>query len=119
MRLGSARSVGILAERSSTSCGRPSTTRRADASMVTVNAWGLAAAIVMWVAGLTVILVATAPGETRVLWRRPTRPRRHVDLRRSLADIAGSDGDVVDSRKIRDAPALASRRDPFEQRQRV
>jgi hypothetical protein len=87
--------------------------------MVTVNAWGLAAAVVMWVAGLTVILVATAPGETRVLWPWPTRPRRHLDLRRSVADLAGSDGDVVDSRQIRDAPASASRRDPFDQRQRV
>src|SRR3954462_6502340 len=119
MRLRSARSVGILSERSSMSCGRPSTTRRADASMVTGNAWGIAAAIVMWVAGLTGILVATAPGETRVLWRWPTRPRRRLDLRRSFAALAGSDGDVVDSRQIRDAPASASRRDPFEQRQRV
>jgi hypothetical protein len=84
---------------------------------MTGNVWGLAAAIVMWVAGLTVILVATAPGEARVLWRWPTRPRRHLDLRRCIAHLAGFD--VVDSRQIRDAPASASRRDPFDQRQRV
>lgn len=87
--------------------------------MTANDAWGIAAAIVMWVAGLRGILVVTAPEETRVLWRWPTRPRRHLDLRRPLADLAGSDGDVVDSRQIRDAPASASRRDPLDQRQRV
>lgn len=84
--------------------------------MLTGNAWGIAAAIVMWVAGFTAILVATAPGETRVVWPLPTRPRRHLDRRRSFTDPAGSEGDVVDSRQIRDAPASASRRDPVDQR---
>jgi hypothetical protein len=87
--------------------------------MVTGSAWGIAAAIVMWAAGLTAILVATAPEETRMSWRWPTRPRRRLDLRRSSADLAGSDGDVVDARQIRDAPTSASRRDPLDQPQRV
>src|SRR3954467_2403747 len=101
------------------SCGCPSTTRRPDVSMVTANAWGIAAAIVMWVAGLTGILVTTAPEETRVLWRWPPRPRRHLEPRRSLSALAGSVGDVVDSRQIRNAPASPSRRDLFDQWQRV
>jgi hypothetical protein len=84
--------------------------------MVTGNAWGIAAAIVLWVAGFMAILVATAPGETPVVWPWPTRPRRRLDRRRSFADPAGSEGDVVDSRQTRDAPASASRRDPFDQR---
>jgi hypothetical protein len=70
---------------------------------VTVNAWGIAAAIVVWVAGLTGILLTTAPQETRALWRWSTRPRRDLGARRSLADIPSSDGDVVDSRHTGDA----------------
>jgi hypothetical protein len=78
---------------------------------VTSDAWGIAAAIVLWVAGLTGILLTTAPEETRALWRRSTRPRRHLDARPSFADLSGSDGDVVDSRQIRDARASGSRRE--------
>jgi hypothetical protein len=80
--------------------------------VVTPNAWEIAAAIVVWVAGLTIILVTTAPEETQAFWGSTTRPRRHRHPRRSFP---GSDGDVVDSRHIRDAPASASRRDLFVQ----
>lgn len=78
---------------------------------MTSNAWGIAAAIVLWVAGLTGILLTTAPEETRAFWRRSTRPRRHLDARPAFADLSGSDGDVVDSRQIRDARASGSRRE--------
>jgi hypothetical protein len=87
--------------------------------LVIADAWGIAAAIVMWVAGLTAILVTTAPEETRAFERWPARRRRHLDPHRSFANLAGSDGDVVDSRRVLDAPASASRRDLFDQRQRV
>ena len=80
--------------------------------MVTPNAWEIAAAIVLWVAGLAGILVTTAPEQTQALWRWSTRLRRHRDSRRSLS---GSDGDVVDSRHIGHVPASASRRDLFVQ----
>jgi hypothetical protein len=87
--------------------------------MVTADAWGIAAAILMWGAGFTAILVTTAPEEARSLRRWPARPRRHVHPGRSVADLAGSDGDVVDSRRIQGAPASPNRRDPLDQRQRV
>lgn len=86
---------------------------------MTSDAWGIAAAIVLWVAGLTGILVTTAPEETRALWRRSTRPRRHSDPRRSIADLSGSDGDAVDSRQSRDARTSGSRRDLFMQLRRT
>src|SRR5947208_10777992 len=87
-----------------------------DASMVTPNAWEIAAAIVIWVAGMTGILFTTAPEETRALLRRSTRLRRHRAPRRSFS-VSG--GDVVDSRHIRYAPASASRRDLLVQLKRA
>ena len=84
--------------------------------MVTPNAWEIALAILVWLAGLTGILVTTAPEETRAFWRWSTRPRRHRAPRRSFSS---SDGDVVDSRDIRNAPVSASRRDLFVQLKHV
>jgi hypothetical protein len=49
------------------------------------NAWGIAAAIVVWAAGLTGILVVTAPEEMRALWRRSVQPRRLQDARGAAA----------------------------------
>jgi hypothetical protein len=87
--------------------------------MVSAEAWGIAAAILMWVAGFTAILATTAPEEARAFRRWPARPRRHIDPGRSFADLAGSDGDVVDSRRTRGAPPSANRRDRLDQRGRV
>lgn len=72
--------------------------------------------IVIWVAGLTGILLTTAPDETRASWWWSIRPRRQVRPSRSFPDlvrgVAGAVGDVVDSRELGDIPA-ARQRDPF------
>jgi hypothetical protein len=81
--------------------------------MVAANAWGIAAAIVVWAAGLTGILVTTAPEETRAFWRWSTRRGRHLDPRRSFADLSGADGDGVDSGQVCVEPPWASRRELF------
>jgi hypothetical protein len=78
--------------------------------------------IVVWMAGLAGILVTTAPEETRAFWQWSTRPRWQRP-RRSSADpgrgVPGVDGDVVDSRQMRDTRTLAPRRDLLVQLRRA
>lgn len=86
---------------------------------MTLHVGEITAAIVLWVAGLTGILLTTAPEEMRTLWRSSKRPRGQLRSRRSFAELVrgvpGADGDVVDSRQVRDAPPPARRRDPLVQ----
>ena len=97
--------------------------RPLDASLVTLHAAEIAAVILLWVAGLTAILLTTAPDETRASWWWSIRPRRQLRPRRSFADLVqglpGADGDIVDSRAIRDTPAPPRRRDPLVQLRRA
>jgi hypothetical protein len=78
------------------------------------NAWGIAAAIVVWAAGLTGILVTTAPEEMRALWRRSMRPLRLQDapgaaarrdltlqLRRTVGLVRDRAGEAADLRPFR------------------
>jgi hypothetical protein len=82
--------------------------------VLTADAWGIAGAIVLWVAGFTGILVATAPEETRALWRWSTLPGRRPDPRRFFADLSDPDGDVVDSRHELKRAAGPARDQPSE-----
>ena len=82
---------------------------------MTSHAGAIATMIVVWMAGLTGILVTTAPEESRALWRWSTRPRRQRPRGRSLAAPAargalGVGDDVVDSRQVKDARGVALRR---------
>jgi hypothetical protein len=75
---------------------------------VILHAGEIAAVIVFWAAGLTGILLATAPEGERTLGWSSIRPRRQLRPHGSFADVSrgvpGADGDIVDSRAIRDAP---------------
>lgn len=81
---------------------------RGRRTAVILQAAEITAVIVFWAAGLTGILLATAPDGERTLGWRSVRPRPHLRPRRSFADVGpgvpGADGDVVDARDVRDAP---------------
>ena len=81
---------------------------------MTLHAGEIAAVIVLWAAGLTAILLTTAAEETRALWWGSIRSGRQPRPRGSVADVVGvvpgADGDVVDSREIRDTFRSASPR---------
>ena|SRR5689334_20441010 len=97
--------------------------RGGNLELVILHAGEIAAVIVLWVAGLTGILLTTAPEETRTLWRWSTRPRPQPRPPRSFADLVrdvpGADGDVVDSRQIRATPAPDRSRAPLVQLRRA
>jgi hypothetical protein len=82
--------------------------------MLTGDVWGIAAATLLWAAGLTAILVTTAPEGTRAFRRWATGPRRQMDPRRSFGHLPGADGDVVDSRPVRAASAWTNPSEPTD-----
>jgi hypothetical protein len=82
--------------------------------MLTGDVWGIAAATLLWAAGLTAILVTTAPEGTRALRRWATGPRRQMDPRGSFGHLPGADGDVVDSRPVRAASAWTNPSEPTD-----